>query len=83
MAARVRRACYTEIGTSPSWTAAMRRVLATSVETLAQWMRPNDSLWTNINLAVAMTDQPREAVKLAHPMDTDPFAGIPGADEED
>ena len=36
------------------------------------------------NLAIAMTDQPREpVVKLAHPMDNDPFAGIPGADEED
>ena len=61
MAALVRRACYTEIGTSSAgWTAAMRRVLAAPVETIAQWMRPNDSLWTNINLAIAMTDQPRE-----------------------
>lgn len=62
MVAQVRTMCYTELeqSTSTAWISAMRRILDTSIEYLASWMRPNDSVWTNVNLALAMSDQERE-----------------------
>jgi hypothetical protein len=62
MVAQVRTMCYTELeqSTSAAWISAMRRILDTPIEHMAAWMRPNDSLWANVNLALAMTDQMRE-----------------------
>jgi len=64
MVARVRTMCYTELeqSTSAAWISAMRRILDTSIEALSGWMQPNDSVWTNVNLALAMSDQTRAAV---------------------
>lgn len=61
MVAQVRTACYAELerNNGRQWTAAMHRVLDTSIECMAAWMRPNDSVWTNMNLALSMADQPR------------------------
>jgi len=64
MVARVRTMCYTELeqSTSAAWISAMRRILDTSIEALSGWMQPNDSVWANVNLALAMSDQTRAAV---------------------
>jgi hypothetical protein len=59
MANQVRRLCRAEIGrsTSAAWIASMRRILSVPTETLASWTQPNESTWTNVNLALSMSNQ--------------------------
>jgi hypothetical protein len=59
MANQVRSFCRAEIvqSTSAAWIASMRRILSVSTETLAGWTQPNESTWTNVNLALSMSNQ--------------------------
>jgi hypothetical protein len=59
MVSQIRTMCYTEldVSTSAAWIEDMRRILDTPIEHLAAWMRPNESTWTNVNLALLMSNE--------------------------
>lgn len=72
MVRQVRTQLYVRLGVLDNGPTS--RALDTPIETMMGWVLPNESLMSNVNTVMAMVRQ------LDNP--ADPFAGIPGADDD-
>lgn len=72
----VRTELTNRVGNSIDLGSIEDQALNTPIETMMGWVLPNESLMSNVNMVLAMVRQQENP--------TDPFAGIPGAhnDEE-